>query len=73
MAFRLVFLNPRAVWASSIMAVFKKGGFGFVNSYRAINSTIEKAPVVLPNQKADMAQLRGAHWFGKLDMLKGFW
>ena len=55
------------------MAVPKKGAFGLVSDCRAINMQIEKEPVVMPNQEAEMADLRGATCFGKFDMLQGYW
>ena len=72
-ALGLVFLNQQAVWASAAMAVPKKGGFRFVSDYRAVNSQIEKVPVVMPNQEADRTRLKVACVFGKLDMLQGYW
>lgn len=52
------------------MAVPKKGGYRFLRDYRAVNSDIEKLPMVMPNQEVDMARLRGARVLGKLDMLQ---
>ena len=50
-----------------------QGGFCLVSDYRAVNKQIEKVPGVIPNQKTEMADLRGATYFGKLDMLQGYW
>ena len=63
----------QAVWASAAMAAPKKGGFCLVNDYRAVNKKIEKVLGVMPNQEAEMVDLRGATCFGKLDMLQGYW
>ena len=40
---------------------------------RAVNKQIEKVSGVMPNQEEEMADLRGATCFGKLDMLQGCW
>lgn len=69
----LVFLNPQAVWASAAMAVPKKGGYRLVSDYRAVNKQVKKVPAIMPNQEATMARLRGAKFFGKSDMLQGYW
>ena len=53
------------------MAAPKKGGFRLVSDYRAVNMQIEKVPRVIPNQKVEMADLRWATCFGKLDILQG--
>lgn len=66
----LGFPNPQAVWAGAAMAVPKKGGCRFVSDYRAADSHIEKETVVMPNQEVDMARLRGAHVFRKLDCFR---
>ena len=58
----------KAVRASAAMAA--KGGFRFVSDYRAVNEQIEKLSSVMPNQEAEMTDLRGATCFGKLDMLQ---
>ena len=63
----------QAVWASAAMAAPKKGGFCLVSDYRGVNKQIEKVPDVMPNQEVEMADLRGAKCFGKLDMLQGYW
>ena len=55
------------------MTAPKKGGLRLVSYYRAVNKHIEKVPGVMPNQEAEMADLRGATCFGKLDMLQGYW
>ena len=72
-ALGLVFRNMKAVWTSAAMAAPKKGGFRFVSDYRAVNKQIEKVPDVMPNQEAEMTDLRGATCFGKLDMLEEYW
>ena len=61
------------MWASVAMAAPKKGGFCLVSDYLAVNKQIEKIPGVIPNQEAEMADLRGATYFGKLEMLQGYW
>ena len=48
----LVFRNMQAVWARAAMAAPKKGGFCFVSDYRAAG--------VMPNQEAEIVDLRGA-------------
>ena len=72
-ALGLVFCNLQAVWASAAMAASKKGGFRLVSDHRAVNKQIEKVPGVMPNQEAEIADLRGAKCFRKLDMLQGYW
>ena len=71
-ALGLVFRNLQAVWASVAMAAPKKGGFRLVSDYRVGNKQTEKVPGVMPNQEAEMADLRGGILFGKLDMLQGY-
>lgn len=44
-----------------------------MSNYWAVNGQIEKLPVLIQNQEADMARYREAHVFGKLYMLKGYW
>ena len=72
-ALGLVFCNLQAVWANATMAAPIKGVFCLVNDYRSVNKKIEKVPGVLPNQEREMAALRRATCFGKLDMLQGYW
>ena len=43
------------------------------SGYRTVNKQIEKVLGVMPNQEAEMVDLRGATCFGKLDMLQGYW
>ena len=38
-----------------------------------VNKQIEKISGVMPKQEAEMADLRGATCFGKLDMLRRYW
>ena len=65
----LVFRNIKALRASAAMTAPKKRYFLFVIDYLAVNKQIEKVPGVMPNQEAEMADLRGATCFGKLKML----
>ena len=44
-----------------------------MSDYCAVNKQIKKVPGVVPNQEAEMADLRGVTCFGKLDMLQGYW
>ena len=44
-----------------------------VSDYNAVNEQVEKSPGVMPNQEADMVDLLSAHFFGKLDLLQGYW
>ena len=44
-----------------------------MSGYRAISKQIGKVLGVMPNQETEMADLRGATCFGKLDMLQGYW
>ena len=44
-----------------------------MSDYRAVNKQIEKVPGVIPNQGAEIADLRGAICFGKIDMLQEDW
>ena len=41
--------------------------------YRAVSKQIEKVPGVMLNQEAGMVDLRRATYFGKLDVLQGYW
>ena len=34
---------------------------------------MEKSPGVMPSQEADMVDLLSARFFGKLDLLQGYW
>ena len=54
------------------MAVPKKDTFRLVSDYQAVNSQVEQSPGVMPHQE-DMRELLGAKWFGKLDLLQGYW
>ena len=72
-ALGLVFRNLQAVWASAAIDAPKKGGFRLMSDYRAVDKQIEKVPGVMPNQEAEMADLRRVTCFGKLDMLQGYW
>ena len=67
-----VFKNLQAVWASPAMAVPKKDSFRLVSDYSAANAQVEQSPGVMPNHE-DMRDLLGAKFFGKLDLLQGYW
>ena len=54
------------------MAVPKKNTFRLVSDYQAVNSQVEQSPGVMPNQE-DMRELLGVKYFGKLDLLQGYW
>ena len=71
-ALGLVFCNMQAVMASVAMAAPKKGGFCLMSDYRAFNKQIEKVPGVMPNQEAEMTDLRETTCFGMLDMLQKY-
>ena len=73
MAFGLVFRNLQAVWSSPAMAVPKKDSFRLVSDYKAVNEQVEKSPGVMPNQEADMVDRLSARFFGKLDVVQGYW
>ena len=73
LAFGLVFRNLQAVSSSPAMAVPKKDSFCLVSDYKAVNEQVEKSPGVMPNQEADMVDLLSARFFGKLDLLQGYW
>ena len=73
MAFGLVFINVQAVWSSPAMAVPKGDSFRLVSDYKAVNEQVEKSPGVMPNQESDMLDLLSAKFFGKLDLLQGYW
>ena len=72
-ALGLVFHNMQAVWTSAAMAAPKKVVSRLVSDHRVVNKQIEKVLGVMPNQEAEMADLRGATYFGKLDMPQGYW
>ena len=38
-----------------------------------MNEQVEKSPGVMPSQEADMVDLLSARFFGKLDLLQGYW
>ena len=44
-----------------------------MSDYKAVNEQVEKYPGVMPNQEDDMVDLFSAHFFGKLDLLQGYW
>ena len=44
-----------------------------MSGYRAVSKHIEKLPGVMPSQETEMAHLRGATCFGKLDTLQRYW
>ena len=44
-----------------------------MSDYKAVNEQVEKSPGVMPNQEADMVDLLSARFFGKLDLLQGYW
>ena len=69
----LVFHNLQAVWSSPAMAVPKKDSFRLVSDYKAANEQVEQSLGVMPNQEADMFDLLSARFFGKLDLLQGYW
>ena len=73
MAFGLVFQNLQAVWSSPAMAVPTKDSFCLVSDYKVVNEQVEKSPGVMRNQEADMFDLLSARFFGKLDLLQGYW
>lgn len=68
-----MFVSLQAVWASTAKAASKNGGYCFLSDYQAVSSQIQKVPVVMPNRNAEVPQLTGAHVFGKLNMLDGYW
>ena len=43
-----------------------------MSDYRTMNKQIEVVSGVMPNQEAEMVDLRRARCFGKLDMLQGY-
>ena len=55
------------------ITVPKKDSFRLVSDYKAVNEQVEKSPGVMPNQEADMVDLLSARFFGKLDLLQGYW
>ena len=44
-----------------------------MGSEMCIRDRVEKSPGVMPNQEADMVDLLSARFFGKLDLLQGYW
>ena len=38
-----------------------------------VKEQVEKSPGVMPNQEADMVNPLSARFFGKLDLLQGYW
>ena len=61
------------MWASAAMTAPTRGTFRLVRDSRADNKQIEEVPGVMPNQEAEMADLRGATYFGKIDILLRYW
>ena len=55
------------------MVVPKKDSYRLVSDYKAVNEQVEKSPGVMPNQEPDMMDLLSARFFGKLDLLQGYW
>ena len=69
----LDFLNLQAVWISAAMATPKKEGFRIVSEFPAAHQKVEKVPGVVLNQEAGMAKLIEARFYGRLDLLQGYW
>ena len=67
-----MFRNLQAVWSSLAMAVPNKDSFRLVSDCKAVNEQV-KSSGVMPNQEADMVDLLSARFFGKLDLLQGYW
>ena len=44
-----------------------------MSDYKTVNEQVEKSPGVMLNQAADMVDLLGGRFFGKLDLLQGYW
>ena len=44
-----------------------------MSDYKAVNEQVEKSPGVMPDQEADMVDLLSPRFFGKLDLLQGYW
>ena len=63
----------RNLWPSAAMTAPKKGRFRLVSDYHAFNNQIEKVLGIMPNQEAEMANLRGVTCFGNFDMLRRYW
>ncbi|CAN0360871.1 unnamed protein product, partial [Scytosiphon promiscuus] len=61
-----------AVWASPAMATPRRDTSRLVNDYQAVNSHVEQSPGVMPSHKK-MGGLPGEKYFGKLDLLQGYW
>ena len=51
----------------------KTDSFRLVSDYKVVNEQMEKFLGVMPNQEADMVDLLSARFFGKLDLLQGYW
>ena len=64
--------HPGRVGQSSQDGAKKTDTFRLVSDYQAVNSQVEQRPGVMPNQE-DMRELLGAKYFGKLDLLQGYW
>ena len=73
LSFGLVVRNLQAVWSSPAMAVPKKDSFRLVSDFKAVNEQVEKSPGVMSNQEADMVDVLSARFFGRLDLLQGYW
>ncbi|CAM9713089.1 unnamed protein product [Hapterophycus canaliculatus] len=71
-AFGLLVHSIQAVWASPIMAVPKGDTFPLVSDDQAVHSQVEQSPGVMPYHE-DMRNLLRAKYFGKLDLLQGYW
>ncbi|CAN0420185.1 unnamed protein product, partial [Scytosiphon promiscuus] len=61
-----------AVWASPAMATPRRDTSRLVSDYQAMNSQVEQSPGVMTNHK-NMGDLPGEKYFGKLDLLQGYW
>ncbi|CAN0429927.1 unnamed protein product, partial [Scytosiphon promiscuus] len=61
-----------AVWANPAMATPRRDTSRLVSDYQTVNSQVEQSPGVMPNHKK-MGDLPGEKYFGKLDLLRGYW
>ncbi|CAN0423932.1 unnamed protein product, partial [Scytosiphon promiscuus] len=68
----LVALGVLAVWASPAVAASRRDTSRLVSDNQAVNSQVEQSPGVKPNHK-EMGDLPGEKYFGKLDLLQGYW
>jgi transposase InsO family protein len=70
----LVYEDPSSTWGSAALVLPKAGGgWRVVVDLRAVNKCLEPVALQLPEHRDQQRRLAGSRFFGKVDLLKGFW